>query len=164
MIFGVAANVVRGSRRGWRRNRRGPDRAQAGDSRVVGRAGGDVGRLALRARVDDVLDLELLLCPGWGRLSRALEPTSCGWLRRGGKERCSASTPPQAVRCHFLAPGLFALFSGVFDSPRMGIIGIVLVLLAGLLALSRVDRRRLRRRSSKSRPWLSVEHFGRPNR
>jgi MFS transporter, UMF1 family len=39
----------------------------------------------------------------------------------------------------FLAPGLFALFSGVFDSPRMGIIGIVLVLLAGLLALSRVE-------------------------
>ena len=35
----------------------------------------------------------------------------------------------------FLAPGLFALFSGVFDSPRMGIIGIVLVLLSGLLAL-----------------------------
>jgi UMF1 family MFS transporter len=39
----------------------------------------------------------------------------------------------------FLAPGLFALFSGIFDSPRMGIIGIVLVLLAGLLALSRVE-------------------------
>jgi len=39
----------------------------------------------------------------------------------------------------FLAPGLFALFSGVFDSPRMGIIGIVLVLLSGLLALSRVE-------------------------
>lgn len=39
----------------------------------------------------------------------------------------------------FLAPGLFALFSGVFGSPRMGIIGIVLVLLSGLLALSRVD-------------------------
>jgi MFS transporter, UMF1 family len=39
----------------------------------------------------------------------------------------------------FLAPGLFALFSGVFGSPRMGIIGIVLVLLSGLLALSRVE-------------------------
>src|ERR671912_156778 len=39
----------------------------------------------------------------------------------------------------FLAPGLFALCSGVFGSPRMGIIGIVLVLLSGLLALARVD-------------------------
>ena len=39
----------------------------------------------------------------------------------------------------FLAPGLFALFSGAFDSPRMGIIGIVLVLLAGLVAMSRVQ-------------------------
>jgi UMF1 family MFS transporter len=39
----------------------------------------------------------------------------------------------------FLAPGLFALFSGVFDSPRMGIIGIVLVLLSGLVAMSRVQ-------------------------
>ncbi|HWI00452.1 MAG TPA: hypothetical protein VNT27_08965, partial [Propionibacteriaceae bacterium] len=39
----------------------------------------------------------------------------------------------------FLAPGLFALFSGIFASPRMGIIGIVLVLLAGLVALSRVE-------------------------
>ena len=39
----------------------------------------------------------------------------------------------------FLAPGLFALFSGIFASPRMGIIGIVLVLLGGRLALSRVE-------------------------
>lgn len=31
----------------------------------------------------------------------------------------------------FLAPGLFALFSGVFASDRMGIVGIALVLLAG---------------------------------
>jgi UMF1 family MFS transporter len=38
----------------------------------------------------------------------------------------------------FLAPGLFALFSGVFDSSRMGIIGIAVVLLSGLVALSRV--------------------------
>jgi UMF1 family MFS transporter len=38
----------------------------------------------------------------------------------------------------FLAPGLFALFAGVFDSDRMGIIGIALVLVVGGLALSRV--------------------------
>ena len=38
----------------------------------------------------------------------------------------------------FLAPGLFALFSAVFDSTRMGILGIVVVILAGLIALSRV--------------------------
>lgn len=38
----------------------------------------------------------------------------------------------------FLAPGLFALFSGAFDSDRMGILGIALVLLAGAVALSRV--------------------------
>jgi UMF1 family MFS transporter len=37
----------------------------------------------------------------------------------------------------FLAPGLFALFSGVF-SDRVGIVGIALVLLAGALALTRV--------------------------
>ncbi|WP_375424973.1 MFS transporter [uncultured Friedmanniella sp.] len=37
----------------------------------------------------------------------------------------------------FLAPGLFALFSGLF-SDRIGIVGIALVLLAGALALSRV--------------------------
>jgi MFS transporter, UMF1 family len=38
----------------------------------------------------------------------------------------------------FLAPALFALFSGAFDSDRMGIVGIALVLLAGAVALSRV--------------------------
>ncbi len=38
----------------------------------------------------------------------------------------------------FLAPGLFALFSGVFNSTRMGIVGIAVVILAGLIALSRV--------------------------
>ena len=37
----------------------------------------------------------------------------------------------------FLAPGLFALFSGLF-SDRVGIVGIALVLLAGAIALSRV--------------------------
>jgi len=37
----------------------------------------------------------------------------------------------------FLAPGLFALFSGLF-SDRVGIVGIALVLLAGAVALSRV--------------------------
>jgi UMF1 family MFS transporter len=37
----------------------------------------------------------------------------------------------------FLAPGLFALFSGLF-SDRIGIVGIVLVLLAGMLLLARV--------------------------
>jgi UMF1 family MFS transporter len=31
----------------------------------------------------------------------------------------------------FLAPGLFALFSGAFASDRMGIVGIAVVLLAG---------------------------------
>lgn len=35
----------------------------------------------------------------------------------------------------FLAPGLFALFSGLFDSSRAGIVGIALVLLAGGIAL-----------------------------
>ncbi|HET9872163.1 MAG TPA: MFS transporter [Propionibacteriaceae bacterium] len=35
----------------------------------------------------------------------------------------------------FLAPGLFALLSGAFDSDRMGIIGIALVLLMGAVAL-----------------------------
>jgi UMF1 family MFS transporter len=38
----------------------------------------------------------------------------------------------------FLAPGLFALASGVFDSARMGTLGILVVLLSGLVALSRV--------------------------
>jgi MFS transporter, UMF1 family len=38
----------------------------------------------------------------------------------------------------FLAPGLFALFTGVFDSARMGSVGILVVLLSGLVALSRV--------------------------
>ncbi len=38
----------------------------------------------------------------------------------------------------FLAPGMFALLSGAFDSARMGSVGILLVLLAGLVALSRV--------------------------
>ena len=37
----------------------------------------------------------------------------------------------------FIAPGLFALFSGLF-SDRIGIVGIALVLLAGAVALSRV--------------------------
>ena len=37
----------------------------------------------------------------------------------------------------FLAPGLFALFSGLF-SDRIGIVGIVLVLLAGMLLMARV--------------------------
>ncbi|MFL6027197.1 MAG: MFS transporter [Friedmanniella sp.] len=37
----------------------------------------------------------------------------------------------------FLAPGLFALFSGLF-SDRVGIVGIALVLLAGVVALTRV--------------------------
>jgi MFS transporter, UMF1 family len=37
----------------------------------------------------------------------------------------------------FLAPGLFALFSGLF-SDRIGIVGIALVLLAGMLLLARV--------------------------
>jgi UMF1 family MFS transporter len=39
----------------------------------------------------------------------------------------------------FLAPGLFALLSGVFNSDRMGIIGIALVLLMGAIALWRVN-------------------------
>lgn len=38
----------------------------------------------------------------------------------------------------FLAPGLFALFSGLF-SDRIGIVGIAVVLLAGALALTRVS-------------------------
>ncbi len=38
----------------------------------------------------------------------------------------------------FLAPGLFALFSGLF-SDRVGILGIALVLLAGTVALARVS-------------------------
>lgn len=38
----------------------------------------------------------------------------------------------------FLAPGLFALLAGTFDSDRMGIIGIALVLLLGAVALWRV--------------------------
>ena len=38
----------------------------------------------------------------------------------------------------FLAPGLFTLFSAIFHSPRMGIIGIALVLLSGLIALTPV--------------------------
>jgi UMF1 family MFS transporter len=38
----------------------------------------------------------------------------------------------------FIAPGLFALFSGLF-SDRIGIVGIALVLLAGAVALSRVS-------------------------
>jgi UMF1 family MFS transporter len=38
----------------------------------------------------------------------------------------------------FLAPGLFALFSGLY-SDRVGIVGIALVLLAGAVALSRVS-------------------------
>ena len=37
----------------------------------------------------------------------------------------------------FLAPGLFALFSGLF-SDRIGIVGIILVLLVGTLALAGV--------------------------
>jgi UMF1 family MFS transporter len=37
----------------------------------------------------------------------------------------------------FLAPGLFALFSGL-SSDRIGIVGIVLVLLVGTLALAGV--------------------------
>jgi UMF1 family MFS transporter len=37
----------------------------------------------------------------------------------------------------FLAPGLFALFSGLF-SDRIGIVGIAVVLLAGALAMTRV--------------------------
>ena len=37
----------------------------------------------------------------------------------------------------FLAPGLFALFSGLF-SDRVGIVGIALVLAAGAVAMTRV--------------------------
>jgi len=37
----------------------------------------------------------------------------------------------------FLAPGLFALFSGLY-SDRVGIVGIALVLLAGAVALAKV--------------------------
>ena len=37
----------------------------------------------------------------------------------------------------FLAPALFAMFSGLF-SDRVGIVGIALVLAAGALALTRV--------------------------
>jgi UMF1 family MFS transporter len=40
----------------------------------------------------------------------------------------------------FLAPALFALFVSIFDVERYGIIGILLVLLAGLLALLPVRR------------------------
>lgn len=40
----------------------------------------------------------------------------------------------------FLAPALFALFVGVFNEERWGIVGILLVLLAGLLALLPVRR------------------------
>jgi UMF1 family MFS transporter len=52
----------------------------------------------------------------------------------------------------FLAPGLFALFSGLF-SDRVGIVGIALVLLAGAVALARVapPPRRLQGASAGSR-------------
>lgn len=40
----------------------------------------------------------------------------------------------------FLAPALFGLFSFLFDSDRAGIVGIMLVLLAGLLAIFPVHR------------------------
>ena len=39
----------------------------------------------------------------------------------------------------FLAPGLFAFFSGVFSSDRMGIVGIAVVLLAGAIWLNFVQ-------------------------
>ena len=48
---------------------------------------------------------------GWGRLSRALEPTSCGWLRRGREGEMFGLYATTGRAVSFLAPGLFALFS-----------------------------------------------------
>ena len=41
----------------------------------------------------------------------------------------------RVVAVSFLAPALFAAFSGVFNSDRMGIVGIALVLLGGAVWL-----------------------------
>ena len=81
----------------------------------------------------------LMLCL-WVGPAQSSSRTYVVWLAPAGREGQMFglyATTGRAVS--FLAPGLFALFSGVFGSPRMGIIGIVLVLLSGLLALSRVD-------------------------
>ncbi len=44
----------------------------------------------------------------------------------------------------FLAPGLFALFVGLSGDTRLGILGIVLVLLAGLLLMLPVKAKQAR--------------------
>jgi UMF1 family MFS transporter len=137
VIFGVAANVVAAAgafAAGFLEDRVGPKPII-----LVSLAGLVVTAIILLFAVGPtmfwVFGLILCLWVGPAQSSSRAYLARLAPVGREGQMFGLYATTGRAVS--FLAPGLFALFAGLF-SDRAGIIGIAVVLLAGGLALSRV--------------------------
>lgn len=138
VIFGVAANVVAAVgafSAGFLEDRLGPKPI------ILVSLGGLVGTATILLFAHGptafwVFGLVLCLWVGPAQSSSRTYLARVAPEGREGQMFGLYATTGRAVS--FLAPGLFALFAGLF-SDRAGIIGIALVLLAGAVALSRVN-------------------------
>ncbi|NNG37612.1 MFS transporter [Nakamurella aerolata] len=135
LIFGIAANVV--SAVGALVGGRLDDKIGAKGVIVVSLIGLVVTALVLLMVSGQLMfwifGLILVLFVGPAQSAARTYLTRIAAVGREGQMFGLYTTTGRAVS--FLAPGLFALFSGVFGNDRWGIIGIVLVLGAGLAAM-----------------------------
>ncbi len=135
LLFGVAANVVAatGSVVGGRlEDRVGPKRVIMGS--LVGMIAAALVLLVVSGPLMFwVFGLALVLFVGPAQSSSRTFLARLAPPGREGQLFGLYATTGRAVS--FLAPSLFGLFVSLFDAQRAGIVGIVLVLVAGLLAL-----------------------------
>ncbi|MDT7618340.1 MAG: transporter, family [Pseudonocardiales bacterium] len=135
LIFGIAANVVSAAgalTAGWLEDRTGPKPVIVGS--LIGLILDAVVLLFVSGPVNFwIFGLILTLFVGPAQSSSR---TFLARLAPGGREGQLFglyATTGRAVS--FIAPTLFALFTSIFGAPRAGIVGILLVLVAGLAAL-----------------------------
>jgi UMF1 family MFS transporter len=135
LIFGIAANVVSAAGAltgGWLEDRTGPKPVIVGS--LIGLILDAVVLLFVSGPVNFwIFGLILTLFVGPAQSSSR---TFLARLAPGGREGQLFglyATTGRAVS--FIAPTLFALFTSIFGAPRAGIVGILLVLVAGLAAL-----------------------------
>jgi UMF1 family MFS transporter len=135
LIFGIAGNVVSAAGAltgGWLEDRTGPKPVIVGS--LIGLILDAVVLLFVSGPVNFwIFGLILTLFVGPAQSSSR---TFLARLAPGGREGQLFglyATTGRAVS--FIAPTLFALFTSIFGAPRAGIVGILLVLVAGLAAL-----------------------------
>jgi UMF1 family MFS transporter len=135
LLFGVAANVVAatGAVAGGRlEDRVGPKRVIVGS--LLGMIAAATALLVVSGPLMFwVFGLALVLFVGPAQSSSRTFLARLAAPGREGQLFGLYATTGRAVS--FLAPSLFGLFVSLFDAQRAGIVGIVLVLVAGLLAL-----------------------------